>query len=358
MAAANRLSQLHDLQLCYELTGCVGEVGEAMVCDKARAVHANVYDCPGYRVPTLAEWEYAIKAGTRTSFYSGDVTVDEETGGYSFDANLDPIAWYWWNSGPGTDPTHEPDNEGKTTHPVEQKQPNDWHLHDMSGNVMEWTWDRVSDGGFDGIPQTDPLDNGTQERHEVRGGGAFSSSNTCRSAKYFEIPDDSHSHGFGLRLVRTVSWPEGADTETVPDTEVDTDTEPVDTDTDAHNPDDCPLNSGWPCTCWYPEGEPGWHECDDGSACAYVGPAYADWGPAFGLCAAMCDNIGADATCDPTAFPGDPSCILTYTYSTSGNEDGCVLWCTDDFECPSDQHCVIHAFYGPDATEGFCYPHP
>ncbi|MCK9464010.1 MAG: formylglycine-generating enzyme family protein, partial [Proteobacteria bacterium] len=276
VAAANRLSELHDLQPCYELTGCTGEVGKGMVCQKARAVHANVYDCPGYRLPTLAEWEYAAKAGTRTSFYSGDITVNEETGGYSYDANLDPIAWYWWNAGPGTDPTVEKPYEGKPTHAVEQKQPNLWHLHDVLGNVMEWTWDSVADMGFGGEPQKDPLDNGTHERHALRGGDAFSPSVVCRASLPFEGAVEMRIPGVGLRLVRTVSWPEGADTETVPDpdteTEAETDSDTAPVDTDAHNPDDCPLGSAWPCTCYFPEDTPGFWECDDGTAFAYVNP--------------------------------------------------------------------------------------
>ncbi|MCK9463491.1 MAG: formylglycine-generating enzyme family protein [Proteobacteria bacterium] len=361
VAAANRLSELHDLQPCYELTGCTGEVGKGMVCQKARAVHANVYDCPGYRLPTLAEWEYSARAGTRTAFYSGEIESVSDSLGYFFDANLDPIAWYWWNSGPGTEIDEMLPCEGKTTHPVEQKTPNPWHLHDMSGNAMEWSWDRYGWGhGFEGVAQTDPLDDGEQEIHVYRGGAAAMPSVLLRSSANFVLPDNRASIGGGLRLVRTVSWPEGADTETVPDpdteTETDSDTEPV--DTDAHNPDDCPLGSAWPCTCYFPEDTPGFWECDDGTACVYVNPHHAEWDPEFGICAVMCDDIETDPTCDPTTFTGDPSCELTYAYSSVGMPDGCVLLCTEDFECPSDQHCVIEDFYGPDATQGFCYPHP
>ena len=65
-----------------------------------------------YRLPTEAEWEYAARAGM-TGLRHGE---------------LDAIAWYR-------------DNSGGTTHPVGQKQANAWGLHDMLGNVSEWTAD-------------------------------------------------------------------------------------------------------------------------------------------------------------------------------------------------------------------------
>lgn len=82
------------------------------------------------RLPTLAEWQYACRAGTSTRFFSGDSESD-----------LARVAWYAGNS-------------GGTTHPVGQKPPNAWGLYDVHGNVYEWCQDAI--GGSD-YHQTGPI---------------------------------------------------------------------------------------------------------------------------------------------------------------------------------------------------------
>ena len=126
LAFTNRLSARDGLPVCYELAECSGEMGQGMVCNTVRSANASIYDCRGYRLPTGAEWEYAARAGTKTSFYTGDLLSGAgATDSCAGDPALLPIAWYCANA-------------GLLTHPVGQKAPNDWGLHDMIGNAFEW----------------------------------------------------------------------------------------------------------------------------------------------------------------------------------------------------------------------------
>ena len=126
-----------------------------------------------YRLPTEAEWEYAARAGT-TGARHGE---------------LDDIAWWSGNS-------------GGNPQPVGGKRANAWGLHDMLGNVWEWTAD-----WFDRYPSgavTDPTGPSTGSIRVVRGGGWDSfRARSVRSAYRNSIWPGGRHHYVGFRLVRT-----------------------------------------------------------------------------------------------------------------------------------------------------------
>ncbi|OHB66298.1 MAG: hypothetical protein A2Y77_06600 [Planctomycetes bacterium RBG_13_62_9] len=136
-----------------------------------------------YRLLTEAEWEYACRAGTMTAYCFGDSAVV-----------LGDYAWYYGNSPNGT-------------HPVDQKKPNAFGLHDMHGNVWEWCVDWS--GEYLSEPQIDPLGPPSGVLHRVvRGGGWVSDAGGCRSADRGKGSLDDRDSDLGLRLARiTPSYP-------------------------------------------------------------------------------------------------------------------------------------------------------
>jgi formylglycine-generating enzyme required for sulfatase activity len=109
------------------------------------------------RLPTEAEWEHACRAGSQTSYCSGD---DE--------SNLGQAAWYGGNS-------------GITIHPVGQKAPNAWGLYDMHGNVSEWCADFWC-SGYGAGAATDPKGPAQGEYRVFRGGSHSDDPSRSRSA--------------------------------------------------------------------------------------------------------------------------------------------------------------------------------
>ncbi len=107
-----------------------------------------------YRLPTEAEWEYACRAGSKGVRYLENVSVGE-------------LGWYGGNS-------------DSRTHPVGQKLPNAWGLHDMYGNIWEWCFDW--DGLYPKGTIKDPQGPAGGRFRSIRGGSWVNEETELRSA--------------------------------------------------------------------------------------------------------------------------------------------------------------------------------
>jgi formylglycine-generating enzyme required for sulfatase activity len=199
MTFANHQSQAHSppLASCYDLTGCTDvDGGKGTVCSSATETGA-LYDCPGYRLPTEAEWEFACRAGTTTAFYDGRVTTsavsDPRLLLFCYDEpNLDSIGWYCTNS-------------GHSAHTVGGKSANPWCLYDMLGNMAEWTNNGYDGRPYGSSPETDPgATLGTFSSRVRRGGPYYGPPLEATCFHRFGASPAVPVEGEGFRLVRTL----------------------------------------------------------------------------------------------------------------------------------------------------------
>jgi formylglycine-generating enzyme len=115
-------------------------------------------------LPTEAEWEYCCRAGSSESTHSQVLAVnDPETAPW-----LDDIAWYSKNS-------------GEETHNVAEKEPNEWGLYDMLGNVWEWCRDDYL-RTYTSSAAADPLHDESSALRVIRGGSWGSPARLVRAA--------------------------------------------------------------------------------------------------------------------------------------------------------------------------------
>jgi len=144
-----------------------------------------------YRLPSEAEWEYACRAGTKTSFYFGEtISTDQANynGNYIF--------------GKGKKGVYRE----KTT-PVGSFSANKFGLYDLHGNVWEWCED-----GWHENYQNAPKDGSSwNENHSqssvrvLRGGSWSLNSGSCRSAgRGRNLADVGYYFGIGFRLAVSI----------------------------------------------------------------------------------------------------------------------------------------------------------
>ena len=129
-----------------------------------------------FDLPTEAQWEYACRAGTTTTYSYGN----------SVDGN-----YMWYSS-----------NSSSKSHVVGTKQPNAWGLYDMHGNVWEWCLDWY---GNLSVGMTDPVGSSSGSSRVKRGGSWYYVAVNCTSSiRSYDVPSIG-DYGIGFRLVRTLS---------------------------------------------------------------------------------------------------------------------------------------------------------
>jgi formylglycine-generating enzyme required for sulfatase activity len=137
-----------------------------------------------YRLPTEAEWEYAVRAGTTTSYFFGN---DESI--------LTEYAWFLENS-------------GLETHDVGLKKPNPCGLYDTYGNVGEWVQDEFHIN-YKGAPSNGRTWENTFSNMSIpvrvrKGGGWNGNAGNCRSAERLFAEQDKRLNSLGFRVVREI----------------------------------------------------------------------------------------------------------------------------------------------------------
>ena len=137
-------------------------------------LNADSEEC--FRLPTEAEWEYACRAGTDTSFSFGNRIT-------TVDANCDykirkPIA-------------------------VGSYEPNSFGIYDMHGNVFEWCRDWY--GVYPKGPTTDPQGPAKGTDHVMRGGSFCVKASSVRSALRNSGAPNFQSNDLGFRIAQTIN---------------------------------------------------------------------------------------------------------------------------------------------------------
>jgi formylglycine-generating enzyme required for sulfatase activity len=158
----NKLSEKEKLLPCYRIDG-----EEVTWMDGLR--------CRGYRLPTEAEWEYAARADGKTKYAGSDA--------------LDDVGW--WSG-----------NVSNTTHPVGSKRGNAWGLHDFSGNVWEWVWDRY-EGDYEKLPRVDPTGSESGSDRVSRGGSWGDGAQLVRVVTRIGVDPGIRQAYQGFRLARS-----------------------------------------------------------------------------------------------------------------------------------------------------------
>lgn len=158
-------------------------------CEKLTRIESAAGRLPEgyvYRLPSEAEWEYFARAGAETPFHFGDL-ADAKDGNFQgfYPRGREDV--------PETEQTYG-------TVAVGSYDSNAFGIHDVHGNVGEWTLDTYN-GRLAGGVLVDPKPRTGGRRATVRGGTWESSAVRVRASVRQDIGKKTQSNAIGFRVI-------------------------------------------------------------------------------------------------------------------------------------------------------------
>ena len=147
----------------------------------------------GLELPSEAEWEYAARAGTSTSWWTGTDVASLQGAANLADAYAQRKTVYEWPFEPTLD------DGAALTAEVDLYRPSPLGLHSIHGNVWEWC-----DGDVGAMFDEGPRSDGAKDR-VARGGSYRSSSRSARVSKRSNYSADYQHQSMGIRPARSIS---------------------------------------------------------------------------------------------------------------------------------------------------------
>jgi formylglycine-generating enzyme required for sulfatase activity len=148
---------------------------ERVTWDGACEFCGKLSGASGERVclPTEAQWEYACRAGTTSTYHFG-TTLDDSQANCKRGLERPTMVGSYF--------------------------PNAWGLYDMHGNVWEWCRDGYTENPEE-LGTHDPVADSPGFTHRMRRGGAwYDDAKDCRASGRYYLPPSDRRHGVGLRI--------------------------------------------------------------------------------------------------------------------------------------------------------------
>ena len=149
-----------------------------------------------YRLPSEAEFEYAVRSGSGARYPWGEGNPDRVLGNFTGEGDRSPSRRSWTSAF-----AHYSDGYWGPA-PVKTFAPDRFGLFDMDGNVSEWVEDCWHDNYVRAPRDSAAWVNPGCERHVVRGGSWGSDPDQVRSAFRLAAASETRSARVGFRIAR------------------------------------------------------------------------------------------------------------------------------------------------------------